>query len=200
MKEFLRDLKRYITYYQWLLKGRPGIAPHIMFKRKRIVKFSKMYNCNTFIETGTHDGRTVKFLRNRFKKLMSVEVYKPCFDNSLKRTKSYSNIKLFFGDSKIMLPRMLEQIEGRALFWLDGHFSGHGTGKSEVNCPVNDELEAIKRLDRKDHLILIDDAREFIGQNDYPDIKLVMKKLKEINPNYKIEVSNDCIIAVPDKF
>jgi hypothetical protein len=198
MRDYLSLIKNYIYYYLWILVGRPSPPANILYKRKRILKLAKIYNCDTFIETGTADGKTIKFLRNYFKKLLSVEIYKQCFDISSNRVGKYKNVKLFFGDSRILLILMTEQIEGRALFWLDGHYSGQGTGKGDTNCPVYEELGIIKNLERTDHIILIDDAREFNGQNDYPTLNSIIAKLKEINPKYNIRIEFDCIISIPE--
>jgi hypothetical protein len=197
MKDYLSLAKNYLLYWLWIVRGRSSPPANIIFKRRRLSKLAKTYNCTTFIETGTADGKTLVSLRKIFKKLLSVEIYRPCFEMSLKRTSRYKNIELYYGDSKLMLPLMISKIEGKALFWLDGHYSGEGTGKSEKNCPVLEELEVIKSHKRKDHLILIDDAREFNGTNDYPTINEIIEKLKEINTNSNIRVDFDCIISIP---
>ncbi len=96
-----------------------------------------------------------------------------------------------------MLRKIKPDIEGRCLFWLDAHYSGNGTGRGATECPIVEELKIIKSYSRNDHVILIDDAREFKGQNDYPPIFTVLELIYEINPNYQIEIKNDCIIATP---
>lgn len=193
----LSSLKSYFTYLIWMLKGRKYPPLDVFYKRNRLKIIGHKYNCDTLIETGTYNGRTIYYLRQQFKKIMSVEVYDPCYQNALKLTSSYKNINLFFGDSKQLLPDMINKIEGRCLFWLDGHYSGTGTGMSESECPVIGELKAIKNAERNDHLILLDDAREFKGTNDYPALYEVLELLYSINPNYSIEIKDDCIIAIP---
>jgi hypothetical protein len=195
MRVFLSLLKNYISYFLWILRGRKYPPMDILYKRKRLKKLGKKFNCDSLIETGTYNGKTIFYLRKRFKKIMSVEVYKPCYQDALKRVQRFKNIELFYGDSRQQLPIMIVKIEGRCLFWLDGHYSGSGTGMSESECPVIEELIAIKEAKRKDHLILIDDAREFKGGNDYPPLHEVLKLLYDINQNYSVEIKEDCIIA-----
>lgn len=195
MRDFLSLIKNYLFYFFWILRGRKYPPLDILYKRKRLKRLAKEFNCDTLIETGTYNGKTVHFLRKRFKKIMSVEVYKPCYDEAIKRTFGCINIELFYGDSRQLLPEMIDKIEGKCLFWLDGHFSGQGTGMAESECPVLEELSAIKNAKRNDHLILIDDAREFKGKNDYPALFEVIKALYFINANYSIEIKEDCIIA-----
>ena len=63
---------------------------------------------------------------------------------------------------------MINTSNGRILFWLDGHYSGEGTGGCDEVCPIIAELRLIAQSKRKDHCILIDDARLFIGEDGYP--------------------------------
>ena len=41
--------------------------------------------------------------------------------NNLDNEKNYKNIKVINGDSKNVLKNILPKINGRCLFWLDGH-------------------------------------------------------------------------------
>ena len=98
----------------------------------------------------------------------------------------------------MLLNEMIKKSGKRCLFWLDGHYSGKGTGKDEMNCPTANELIIIKNSGRKNDVILIDDAREFKGKDGYPALYKVLELLYEINPNYKIEIKEDCIMAFPN--
>jgi len=61
------------------------------------------------------------------------------------------------------------------------------------------ELEAIQNHFIKNHVILIDDADDFIGKNGYPTLNEVQAILKRINPEYKVEVKDNIIRAyIPD--
>ena len=41
------------------------------------------------------------------------------------------------------VPELVRQLDGPALFWLDGHYSGGDTAKGELDTPVSAELESI---------------------------------------------------------
>ncbi|MFI4919994.1 MAG: hypothetical protein ACHP65_10620, partial [Legionellales bacterium] len=107
------------------------------------------------------------------------------------------NVTILFGDSSSELKKMIEKSFGRILFWLDGHYSGSGTACGDIESPILAELEIIKNEGNYSHCILIDDARLFKGTHGYPTLDRTMSKLLEINPNYKIEIDCDCIVAVP---
>jgi hypothetical protein len=196
MRDYLNYIRNLFIYFIWVLKGSP-IPPHILYKRKRIKLYAKKFNCKTFIETGTADGKTLIAVKRCFNKLMSVEIYEPNYLVAIKRTSHIKKIRLYLGDSGELLGKMIDNIDDRCLFWLDGHYSGSGTGKSNLETPIIKELNYIKGHKQNDHIILIDDSRLFNGIHDYPDIKEIEKKLLEINSNYKILIEKDCIIVSP---
>lgn len=86
-------------------------------------------------------------------------------------------------------------------FWLDGHYSGHGTGFDGSYCPVMHELDQIARHHINTHTILIDDRRLF-GRTDhqagtpFPDVteEMMITKIKSINPRYQISYDDSGII------
>jgi hypothetical protein len=91
-------------------------------------------------------------------------------------------------------------IKSRSLLWLDGHYSGRLTARGETESPVFKELDAIFGNNDPLHVILIDDARLFIGKRDYPTIDQLDAYIKEKNRNYKISIESDIIIlTIPQK-
>lgn len=196
MKSFLRRGRDYTRYIFWNLKGRPIPVNHV-FKRKRLIRIGHEYGCETFVETGTFYGQMVEAVRKHFKLILSVELYPPLFEYNRQRFARYPHIHLQQGDSTAALPEMVQQIQGRAIFWLDGHYSGAGTARGDQECPVLGELAAIGEHKRHDHCILIDDARSFTGACDYPSLQVVEERLRDINPGYNIFVDHDCIVALP---
>ena len=60
-----------------------------------------------------------------------------------------------------------------------------------------EELAAIGSHQRRDHVILIDDARCFDGTNDYPSLERVVSILKQVNSQYCVRVWDDIIQAYP---
>ena len=90
----------------------------------------------------------------------------------------------------------MNEINGTAIFWLDGHYSGGITALGNKECPVLEELETILKSHIQ-HVILIDDARLFNGTNDYPtidELKFIISKSKF---EYNIFIENDAIIILP---
>lgn len=59
------------------------------------------------------------------------------------------------------MPRILPDIQGDAIFFLDGHWSSKNTGRGPKDVPLFEELEAINTLFRGKALLIIDDYRLF---------------------------------------
>lgn len=196
MIRFLKKIRNRVHYIKWILSGEKIPVDH-MFKQRRIINLTSKYNCKIFVETGTYYGQMVEALQDRFDKLLSVELFQPLFQHNLKKFSELNKIHLYYGDSSERLPEMLENVNAKALFWLDGHYSGEGTAKGRTECPVISELGAISQHYLKEHVILIDDARCFDGTNDYPTIDELKRLLYSINSKYDISISHDCIIALP---
>jgi hypothetical protein len=98
-----------------------------------------------------------------------------------------------------LLPAILSRINKPCLFWLDGHYSAGGTAKGEKNTPIMEELTAIHFHPVKNHIILIDDAREFYGENDYPTIQELRDFCGKMFPDHDFKIKDDIIQIFPNK-
>jgi hypothetical protein len=180
-------------YREWEAKGCPVPPPHAA-KQRKIEEISELYDCEIFIETGTYLGDTIWSQKGNFKKLISIELGKKLYMAAVKRFKMYPHIEIFWGNSGDLLYRIMPRISSRALLWLDGHYSGGITAKGKTECPVFRELDAIFSHNSLQHIIMIDDARLFIGQRDYPTMNELKDYVKKRAPKYRINVENDMII------
>ena len=76
---------------------------------------------------------------------------------------------------------------------MDGHYSAGITAQGEKDCPIFEELAAIFDGKKFNHILLIDDARDFIDQGDYPSIDQLTKYIKSKNEDFQVEVKHDII-------
>jgi len=182
-------LRHPIIWTKWYLRGCPSPAPELI-KRYTVKSFSQ--NKNIFIETGTHMGEMVEKMKNSFDKIFSIEIEPTFAENARQRFADQDHIKIICGDSGQKLTEIIENINSPCLFWLDGHYSGGTTGKGELETPIIKELLTIFRHPVKNHTILIDDARLFTGQNDYPTLDKLIDFIKK-ESQYKVSVSRDII-------
>lgn len=119
--------------------------------------------------------------RKNFRKNYSIELSEPLYIKAKKRFKRYSHINILQGDSGKVLHTMLDKMTEKSIFWLDGHYSSGITAKGDKECPIYEELSAIFKSE-KNHILLIDDARCFTGQGDYPSIEELSGFIKTIYP------------------
>ena len=128
-----------------------------------------------------------------FNHIVSIELDTRLAERATSLFASYSHIHIIHGDSSKELPAVLSQLTEPSLFWLDGHYSEGITTKGEVNTPILRELELILDHPVAGHVILIDDAREFTGQNDYPPLYQLRSFTMQKKPGYAFEVECDII-------
>lgn len=184
---------QYKAYINWKNSGSPVPPPSIV-KQWTIQEYAKKFNTKTFVETGTCFGTTLEIVKKCFKNLYSIELSQDLYDQARKKFSDFHNITLFQGDSSEVLPKIIKDIKEPALFWLDAHYSCGVTARGSKDTPVSDELQSILEHPlAKQHVILIDDARDFKGENDYPNIEDLRKFILE-NKTYKFfEVTDDII-------
>lgn len=176
----------------------------------------KEHNCSIFFETGLWDPRddvsSKKALSCGFEKVFCIEIRKEWVDLGFKifeKDIMEGRYFLIMDDSTNMKKYLNRDIlKNKAIFFLDAHVDNLSIHNYKYKCPLFEELEAIKSLERKDHVILIDDLRILKqpfpwGEDSYGNINFV-EKLKEtilkINSNYKFKtldghIKDDVLMA-----
>jgi len=187
-----RMLNEYVVFNDWLRNDCLGLPPHV-FKQNTIFEFQKKSGIDILVETGTYLGDMVEAQKKFFKKIYSIELSTKLYKMAKKRFHGDANVEIIQGDSGRMLSKIVNQLDKPAIFWLDGHYSGNITAKGDKECPVFEELDAIFNGKVKNHILLIDDARCFVGQGDYPTIDELAKYVEGKNPEYKLEIKKDII-------
>lgn len=192
-------ISRLRNYFQIGKKKIIGIKKRIQYeirgfkKRQIVINIGKQTKCKIFIETSTYLGEMVNAIKNKFSQIYSIELSPNLCKKAQEKFRNNKKIKILCGDSGKILPQILKSINEPVLFWLDAHYSSGVTARGDKDTPIIQELEIITNHHIKDHTILIDDARFFNGQNDYPQISYVEKFIKNKYPNHSVEIHNDII-------
>ncbi|MGA2435367.1 MAG: hypothetical protein ABSG25_08780 [Bryobacteraceae bacterium] len=168
--------------------------------------FKKYFN-EILIETGSFEGHGIQAaLDAGFKTVYSIELSERFYNFCKNKFKDNPYVNLVFGDSSIMLKEVLKNINSKCTIFLDGHFSGGETSKGLKNSPLIEELEAIKQHIIKNHIILIDDLRDWIISPDCDfNVDILKQKILEINPKYKFIIEDspnfkqDILVGVVDE-
>jgi hypothetical protein len=179
-------------FHKWQKNGQPLPPPHLV-KQLAIRDYQQRYAIKTLVETGTYRGDMVEAQKRNFEKIISIELGVDLTKKATSRFKHDKNVLIVQGDSGKVLPRIMPTIESPAIFWLDGHYSAGITAKGEKDCPIFAELDAIFHGMKLDHVLLIDDARCFNGEGDYPEIDELTQYINVKNKNYRLEDKDDII-------
>ncbi len=189
VKEAISAHKKIIL---WQLTGRAIPPPHAV-KQKIIKYYATKFRLQNFIETGTYMGEMIDAVLNTFPKIISIEFDPPLAERAKNKFSLYGHVTILQGDSGQVLPSVISNITGPCLFWLDAHYSGGVTSKSDLETPIVKELKVLLEHPCSDHVILIDDAREFTGQNNYPTLAEVEKIVLGKRSDWLMEVEADVI-------
>lgn len=174
----------------------PKLPTHAQ-KQAVIREFARRFQVEYLVETGTCHGDMVAAMQKEFKKIISIELADQFYREVCERFKGVPNVELIHGDSATKLPEVVARLEGRAIFWLDGHYSGGDTARGENDTPVNEELRAIFQPGLPDHIVLIDDARCFGTEPSYPSLEQLRAQIQKVRPGWNVEVAGDCIRIYP---
>ncbi len=186
LKQFLGDLYflTQVRAVHELTRLDPGA------KRGLLASYAATYD--TFVETGTYLGLTAAFLAAAYKVVHTIELDRSLYENARRRLRQHPNVHCYHGDSTAVIKDILPGIDHPAVFWLDAHYTGGITTRAGVNTPVMGELSAIFAHPVETHLILIDDARWFVGRNGYPDVRKLHAFVRDNSP-YDMCIHDDII-------
>jgi hypothetical protein len=95
-----------------------------------------------------------------FSKVYTIEFCELYYNNTKNRYIG-NKINFILGDSSIVFETLLPTITDKCIFFLDGHHCGGDSGKSEKDCPLEEEITHINNLFQNDAIIIIDDFRLF---------------------------------------
>jgi hypothetical protein len=180
------------TYRRWAAMGRPVPPPHRV-KQAIIRDYARRAGTRLLVETGTFRGDMIDAILTTFDRVVSIELDPQLFQAARARFRGEPRVTLLQGDSARLIPQVLTGISAPALFWLDGHYSGGETARGERSTPVREELLAVLRHPVEGHVILIDDARCFTGQDDYPTLPELQALVARERPDLSFSVADDVI-------
>lgn len=177
--------------------------------KKLVLTLKEAAGIEVFIETGTYKAQTALWAAAHFEKVYTIEAYEPRFVKTIAGLQKPipSNIDFIYGDSRVKLAEVLEQILSPAIIWLDAHWCGEGAHDSNGNeCPLLEELEAINGdIDSDHHIIIIDDAKLFQAPPPYPHDPTQWPHLStfinKIGTGRRvIKIDHDMIVSVPERY
>jgi hypothetical protein len=165
----------------------------------------KKYRSDIFYESGTYLGDGIRAaIEAGYPKIVSVEIFEPIYKMTRQKFVNYPQVACFHGDTVSVLNEILPSFKNKKVtFWLDGHYSGPGTGGEHNPFPIIEELQEILKAKNDGWIshptILIDDMRLLMDRE-----KELISIMKEIEPTYIFEyedggsnfsMKNDILVA-----
>lgn len=170
-----------------------------------------------FIESGTAGGESIIKASKHFKHCYTIEL----IEGRAIVNPDIENITWYTGHSVGVLAEIIEELiidkeslqkpkkpekYNYALFFLDAHYSDNVPNESEYKeCYILEEIQAMARY-RDDSIIIIDDARLFMGHppapnnpQDWAGIQDIFISLKEHFPYNYSTIIDDYIVSVPER-
>lgn len=184
------------VYYDWKRNKQRGLTPPYV-KQEIIKKYKKQFNLDVLVETGTFRGDMIYMMIPHFDLIYSIELSKELYKAATNRFKKNKKVHLIQGDSGEKLITVTALLKKQAIFWLDGHYSAGITVRGILDTPITNELSTIFK-NNHNHIILIDDARDFNGTNDYPTFVQLQEAINTLSNNsYNTFIENDVIHVIP---
>jgi hypothetical protein len=138
-----------------------------------------------FIETGSYIGIGIDLaLQSGFEKVYSIELFDEFYILCKDKFKDNTKVEIIHGDSFYELEKLLNsKPDVPFTYWLDGHFSGEGTGHGILETPLIKELEVILSRNVDGELIYVDDMRLYRNFDDDINIAKIKELLLKYKPN-----------------
>jgi hypothetical protein len=182
----------------WEKNGFP-VPPPFGYKRGLLRDYAIRFGLETMIETGTYMGHMCLAQQSIFSKIVTIELDPRLHALAKKRFARAPHIECLHGDSSEWMPVVLRRLEKPCLFWLDAHYSAGATAKGQVETPISAELDAILNHAIRNHVVLIDDARDFNGTHDYPHLDRLKATVTGLRPDLTFAVERDIIRITPSE-
>jgi hypothetical protein len=154
------------------------------------------------VETGTYLGTGARTLAGIFDEVVTIELSPELAAQAQRSLDDCVNVSVIQGDSRVVLAKVVND-EIPSLYWIDGHWSGGLTAGQESECPILEEISAI-RQGPSDSCVLIDDARLFVAAPPpphdpahWPTLVEVIDALRSREERRHTTVIGDLIVDVP---
>ncbi len=183
-------------YLIWRLRGSPIPAPSLA-KRKILLNLFNKHKARSFLETGTLHGSTAAVFANRAEMVVTIELSPALHAAASVRFAGNPSVECICGDSAHILKEVLASLPAPSLMWLDGHYSGDGTARSDSDTPIGDELPHALAMVSRGCVLAIDDERLFNGTNGYPTEFELMREIALGAPTGTVRLDADIIIVEP---
>ena len=176
------------TLSEWVAVGRPHPPPH-SYKEALVREVAQKLSIRRFVETGFGWGRMVRAVIDDFDEVVSIESDQKLYLDGVEEFKDQQNVRLFRGDSCVLLPAIILELDGSCLFWLDAHDAGGSLVLSEIAAVLS------RGKSGDGDVVMIDDVRCMGTEPGWPTLSEVCASLRVSRPEWNVTVERDIIVA-----
>jgi hypothetical protein len=185
-----KAIGHYPDYWYWILRGRPARSPHLL-KQNVVREYGETFGLKTLVETGTYYGEMVSAMKKRFERIYSIEYVPELAERATRKFARDEHVRIFCGDSRVVMPEVLALLTGPALFWLDaGYYGWVGIRTKSNEQRLSAELEMILSHPYP-HIVLLDDARGLTGRDGIPSVADVVAYVESTFLRRSVQVKHD---------
>jgi hypothetical protein len=190
-----KQLGHYPDYWYWKVRGEPRRIPHLL-KQRTVLEYARAYRLTTLVETGTYYGEMIAAVGKHFQRIYSIELDARLAKLAQQRFRGNARVEIIEGDSQKVVPRLLQQINERCLWWLDAGYCGW---IGELGNPnrLGSELNSILSDRRFTHVVLMDDADGVNGEGGSPTLDELIGSIQSTYPDRQVEVVRNIIRITP---
>ena len=176
-----------------------ALSPNVKTLMKAV---KQAYRVETFIETGTYKGETALWAAQQYQQVITCEASFEIFHQAHETFSEYDNIDHRYGHSLETLQKILSDLSGPAIYWIDSHWSVEQTYGENDECPLLDELQIIL-THSSESFLFVDDARYFCtppprphNPKAWPNLQEIFEVVNNLSDAY-LTLYEDCIVIVP---
>ena len=192
VRDTSRAIRRIPEIIKWAFapEGRPSPAP---YKRAVIRRYAKIFRTPILVQTGTLLGRPVMSELGSFRRIVSIEINSALAPQARPRSHEFDHEVIQQGDIASELSQVLPSLSAPTLFWLGGHSSGEcAVWRSDPSSTILTEVETILSAPLAS-IVLIDDARHFVGRAGYPTLERLFQTVASLRPSATVSLSRDIV-------
>ncbi len=168
LTSWIFDVKDRVDHWRGGTNKSPTASLSPLGKRLAIVQLLRTHNLHIVVESGTFLGDTCRFLSRRGYAVTTIELDPQLAAFARLRFAGNKNVRVVEGDSGELLAEIATALDKPALYYLDGHYSGPGTAKAVLETPIMHEIKAVLAHAAPKSIVVIDDARCFGHDKDFP--------------------------------
>jgi hypothetical protein len=133
------------------------------------------------IETGTYRGVTTHRCAPHFERIYTIEIEPELARKATEYLAPFRHVTVIEGDAKREVLRLIRGgFVQNALIFLDGHYSGQGTGMGAEPEPATDIMRELGQHAEVIAGIVVDDFREFGTQPGWPKKWELMRSAEDV--------------------